>query len=188
MSQPFMTRNRKPFLSRRSRCVRDRSVARIAPACCRWSFARAFSDSASFSEGVDNGGLLSFFCRAHISFLCCTPISLLCREQGRGLWVEVACRSSGHKFKPSGHNLWFSEQKPKPLLYRERGRKPSDREKGLETSAVQRKRCEKRRMEHNCPVRCACTQEVVGRSDRSSEERRRKNADRWRRTDRVGDI
>ena len=36
----------------------------------------------------------------------------------------------------------FSERRAKPLLYRERGRKPSGHEKGLETSAIQRKRCE----------------------------------------------
>src|SRR5271155_2629462 len=39
--------------------------------------------------------------------------------------------------------IWgFSEQTVKPLPYRERSPKPSGREKGLETSAVQRKRCE----------------------------------------------
>lgn len=39
--------------------------------------------------------------------------------------------------------IWeLSERRAKPLLYRERGRKPSGREKGLETSVIQRKRCE----------------------------------------------
>ena len=44
----------------------------------------------------------------------------------------------------------FGERTAKPLLRRGRGRKPSDHENRLETSAVQRKRCEK--SPNLCPV------------------------------------
>ena len=55
--QPFMTSWRKPLTRRRSRCVRDRSPARMAAAPLQvWSFSRISRDCASFSGGVAIGG------------------------------------------------------------------------------------------------------------------------------------
>src|SRR3984885_10682901 len=57
--QPLMTSCRKPLRRRRSRCVRDRSRARIAPASSAvWSFRRTSRDCASFSGGLAMGGFL----------------------------------------------------------------------------------------------------------------------------------
>src|ERR1700724_1053716 len=48
-----MTSCRKPLRRRRSRCVRDRSRARIAPApSAVWRFRRISRDCASFSGGM----------------------------------------------------------------------------------------------------------------------------------------
>jgi len=48
--QPLITSCRKPLRRGRSRCVRDRSRARIAPApSAVWSFRRISRDWASFS-------------------------------------------------------------------------------------------------------------------------------------------
>ena len=50
---PLMTSWRKPFERRRSRCVRDRFLARMAAVPLEvWSFPRISRDGASFSEGV----------------------------------------------------------------------------------------------------------------------------------------
>src|ERR1700722_11781819 len=67
---------------RRSRCVRVRSLARMAPAPpAAWSFSSSSSDSASFSAGATIGRVppVSLFCHTLISFLCCTIISLFCQ-------------------------------------------------------------------------------------------------------------
>ena len=59
MYQPLMTSCRKPLRRRRSRCVRDRSRARIAPApSAVWRFRRISRDCASFSGGMAVAGFL----------------------------------------------------------------------------------------------------------------------------------
>src|SRR6202161_4624064 len=70
--QPLMTSCRKPLRRRRSRCVRDRSRARIAPApAAVWRFRRISRDCASFSGGLAMTGFLQASC-----FHC--PIALRC--------------------------------------------------------------------------------------------------------------
>src|SRR5271166_3063375 len=61
--QPLMTSCRKPLRRRRSRCVRDKSRARIAPApSAVWSFRRISRDCASFSGGLAIAGFLRASC------------------------------------------------------------------------------------------------------------------------------
>src|SRR5271168_1611687 len=61
--QPLMTSCRKPLRRRRSRCVRDRSRARIAPApSAAWMLRRILRDWASFSGGLAMAGFLQASC------------------------------------------------------------------------------------------------------------------------------
>src|SRR5271163_373464 len=61
--QPLMTSCTKPLRRRRSRCVRDRSRARIAPApSAVWSFRRTSRDCASFSGGLATADFLQASC------------------------------------------------------------------------------------------------------------------------------
>src|SRR5205807_3766189 len=83
MHHPCMTSCKKPFARRRSRCVRERSLARMAPApFAVWSFRRISRDCASFSGGaamrprltrVIDVPLLSY-CVARLLYYCAAPL------------------------------------------------------------------------------------------------------------------
>jgi hypothetical protein len=77
------------------------------------ALARTLSHFASFSEGIDNGRLVSFSCFTRISFFCCTPTSVLCRETRAAFCAAplAACRPSGHNSGNRGRS-----QPPVPLF------------------------------------------------------------------------
>jgi hypothetical protein len=106
--EPFMTSCRNPLRRKRSRCVRDRSRARMAPAPSPvWRFRRISRDCASFSGGLAMAAFLQASCFYYpivlrfiytIALYDYYPITLyifilLCRERTGPARLEVRPRT-----------------------------------------------------------------------------------------------